>query len=117
RQIQRRLLEAEEQNEKPHKRMWSQLETASDQFLTLSFNLEKLISPYNTLTGHKGHVRSVAFSPDGKMLASGSDDETIKLWELPSGRELLTLAGHKDYIRSVAFSPNGKILARNSNAK
>jgi hypothetical protein len=59
----------------------------------------------------------VAFSPDGKILASGSADDTIKLWVVANGRESATLRGHKDSITSVAFSPDGKILASGSDDK
>src|SRR5436305_2945496 len=59
-------------------------------------------------------VNSVAFSPDGKILASGSGDKTIKLWNVTSGKELHTLQGHADVVFSVAFSPNGKTLASGS---
>ena len=67
--------------------------------------------PVRTLTGHSELVRSVAFSPDGSILASGSWDNTIKLWEVASGRELRTLTGHTSWVMSVAFSPDGSILA------
>ena len=59
-------------------------------------------------------IRAVSFSPDGKFLASGSSDETIKLWEVPTGRLLKTLKGHEDGISSVSFSPDGKYLASGS---
>ncbi|MEB3341052.1 WD40 repeat domain-containing serine/threonine-protein kinase [Okeania sp.] len=71
----------------------------------------------HTLIGHQKWVCSVAFSPDSKIVASGSEDETIKLWEVNSGREILTLRGHLGYVNSVAFSPDGKILASGSDDK
>ncbi|NER31860.1 MAG: WD40 repeat domain-containing protein, partial [Symploca sp. SIO1C4] len=64
-----------------------------------------------TLKGHSDSVRTVAISPDGQMLASGSDDQTIKLWNLETGRLLYTLKGHSGWVASVAFSPDGKTLA------
>jgi WD40 repeat protein len=63
------------------------------------------------LKGHSSVVWSVAFSPDGKRLASGSQDNTIKLWDTVTGKELLTLKGHSRMVDSVAFSPDGKRLA------
>ena len=70
-----------------------------------------------TLRGHLGYVTSVAFSPDGKRLASASYDKTIKLWNLAAGTELLTLKGHSDVVWFVAFSPDGKRLASGSSDK
>jgi WD40 repeat protein len=64
-----------------------------------------------TLEGHTGSVFALAFSPDGKTLASGSKDTTVKLWDLTTGKNIATLQGHTDYVRSVAFSPDGKTLA------
>jgi Trypsin-like peptidase domain/WD domain, G-beta repeat len=67
-----------------------------------------------TLTGHSDYVFSVAFSPDGRTLASGSRDNTIKLWDVPSQRQIATLTGHSNYVFSVAFSPDGQTLASGS---
>ncbi|MEL0597786.1 MAG: serine/threonine protein kinase, partial [Planktothrix rubescens PR222] len=59
-------------------------------------------------------VRSVAFSPDGRTLASGSLDTTIKLWDVQSQGQIATLTGHSDVVYSVAFSPDGRTLASGS---
>ncbi|KAK3957075.1 hypothetical protein QBC32DRAFT_1799 [Pseudoneurospora amorphoporcata] len=67
-----------------------------------------------TLEGHRNYVLSVAFSPDGQRLASGSYDNTIKIWDPASGSCLQTLEGHRYSVRSVAFSPDGQRLASGS---
>ena len=56
----------------------------------------------------------MAFSPDGSTLASGSLDETIRLWDAVSARSQVILEGHGDAIRSVVFSPDGNTLASGS---
>jgi WD40 repeat protein len=67
-----------------------------------------------TFEGHTYGVTSVAFSPDSKLLASGSDDKRIKLWEVATGQEVRTLRGHTWGVTSVAFSPDGQLLASGS---
>ena len=67
-----------------------------------------------TLKGHTAGVSSVAWSPDGKRLATGSYDKTAKVWDAATGQELLTLKGHTGYVFSVAWSPDGKRLATGS---
>lgn len=67
-----------------------------------------------TLVGHSGEVNTVAISPDGKTIASGSDDKTVKLWQLNGGKEIRTLNSHSDWVYSVAISPNGETLVSGS---
>ncbi|MEH1919070.1 protein kinase domain-containing protein [Nostoc sp.] len=71
----------------------------------------------HTLQGHSNSVYCVAYSPDGKTLATGSHDKTIKLWDVGTGREIYTLHGHFDSVYCVAYSPDGKTLATGSDDK
>ena len=66
---------------------------------------------------HQGAVSTLAFSPDGKTLASGSDDRTIRVWDVESGKEKAVLTGHSEPVRTVVFSPDGKTLASGAGAR
>jgi small GTP-binding protein len=70
-----------------------------------------------TFKGHKDVVMSVSFDPTGETLATGSDDETVKLWDTASGMLLRTLAGHTSKVWCVAFDPTGRLLASASEDK
>ncbi len=62
-----------------------------------------------TLWGHGGEVNTVSFSPNGKTIATASEDMTVKLWNL-KGEVLQTLAGHDAGVKSVSFSSDGQVL-------
>ncbi|HKI20655.1 MAG TPA: hypothetical protein VKA15_22385, partial [Isosphaeraceae bacterium] len=64
----------------------------------------------HTLTGHSADVVSLAFSPDGRRLASASYDRTIKLWDTSTGQDVFTLRGHTAGVVSLAFSPDGNMI-------
>src|SRR5437879_5803776 len=70
-----------------------------------------------TLRGHTGWIGRIAWSPDGRMLASPSGDKTIRLWNAETGVCLHTLRGHKEEVNTVVFAPAGKILASGGKGK
>ena len=67
-----------------------------------------------SLLGHTSNVTSVAFSPDGRRIASSSFDRTVKLWETETGQEVFTIRGHTSGVLSVAFSPDGQAMVTGS---
>ena len=69
---------------------------------------------HSVFTKFFGNVRSIAFTSDGKLLATGDSDGVVRLWEASSGKELLTCKEHTNVVESVAFSPSGNILASGS---
>jgi WD40 repeat protein len=83
--------------------------TSPDTELTL-WNV-KTGKKHATLEGHANIVLSVSFSPDGKTLASASEDKTVRLWDVATGKELAVLEDAPRGLYSVAFSPDGKTLA------
>ncbi len=69
---------------------------------------------FSDFKGHQGSVHSIAFSLDGKYIASGSEDNTVKIWSVEQKKEISTLKGHNGSVNSVSFSPNGMYLASGS---
>ncbi|MGA9773451.1 MAG: caspase family protein [Blastocatellia bacterium] len=67
-----------------------------------------------TLSGHTANVMAIAFSRDGRTIATGSFDATIKLWDAATGRELKTLAGHTFAVNAIDFSPDGRFIVSGS---
>jgi WD40 repeat protein len=96
------------------------LATGTGFFLTGEVKLWDVADGKEVLTfdGHTGYLTCVAFSPDGKRLASSAVDDTVRVWDLEAGKEALALKIHADdadqthrFIQAVAFSPDGKRLA------
>ena len=69
-----------------------------------------------SFVGQTDAVRAVAFSPDGKWLATGGADHTVRLWDVATGAEVRRFAGHESIVDAVAFSPDGTVLATGSGA-
>ncbi|PSO77343.1 MAG: hypothetical protein BRC40_02010, partial [Cyanobacteria bacterium QH_8_48_120] len=89
-------------------------ETAEDFSQETVSTHPKDITLDRTIKGHSGWVNSVAMSSDGQTIVSGSDDHTIKVWNLDTGELLHTLEGHSDSVNSVAISPNGRTIVSGS---
>jgi WD40 repeat protein len=78
--------------------------------LSASCSHRVTLSLVHTLQGHEGAVHSLAFSPDGSLLVSGSADGTVKLWRVADGSEVRTMRGHQGPVHFVAFSADGKFV-------
>jgi len=68
----------------------------------------------HVLEGHSEDIKQIAWSPDGRILASGSEDKTIRLWDMQTGQTLQTLTGHSDVVTSIEWSRDGSTLAPGS---
>jgi WD40 repeat protein len=92
---------------------------ATDKNIGLYSLMGSLIPPgggglIRTLEGHSYSVEAIAVTPDGKTVISGSDDKTIKIWDLRTGTEKFTLTGHSDWVNAIAVTPDGKTVISGS---
>jgi len=88
-------------------------------YTNVKLEKEKLLfkKAIKTFRGHTSDVNSVAISPNGKYIVSGSYDDTIKLWDINTGELIRSFKGHKGDVNSVAISPNGKYIISGSSDK
>ncbi|MBD1935642.1 MULTISPECIES: CHAT domain-containing protein [Cyanophyceae] len=96
---------------------WSTLEVKADTRTRVLASLQQVVYELKELRILKGYSGgNISFSPDGKTIASASDDKTVKLWSV-EGTELHTFKGHSSKVTSVSFSPDGKTIASASEDK
>jgi WD40 repeat protein/serine/threonine protein kinase len=76
-----------------------------------------LFEEIRSTAAHRDWIHAVAFSPDGKTLATGGNDQTVKLWSAADGREIVSFQGHSQWVLALAFSPDGGQLVTASNDK
>lgn len=94
--------------EDPIAKIWSQRLLADTKKILAFFSPTQTVTHSTNLSAL---IYSVAISPDGKMMASGGEDKTIKLWEVSSGKLLRNFTGHSERIKMIAFSPDGQLIA------
>ncbi|MEM7034155.1 MAG: BTAD domain-containing putative transcriptional regulator, partial [Chloroflexota bacterium] len=94
-------------------RLWNLVQILDSSNTVLKESDSELFD-HTILSGHTNWVNAIAFSPEGQLLASGSSDHTVRLWDVETGQHCLTLEGHTHWVLSIAFSPDGDILASGS---